>query len=90
MEFRAYFAIASTNPPTLYGYKTALLKTCALAFNLSNPTKEGHVCNTAVTKNLNDATDNKGETHYIDWNLEELQEILLEEGRIKDKTWLDN
>lgn len=55
MEFRAYFAIASTNPPTLYGYRTALIKQCALPFDLLNPTKQGHVCNTAVTKSHNEA-----------------------------------
>ena len=74
MEFRSYFAIASTNPPILYGYRVALIKQCALSFNLRDFTKQGHVCNTAVTKNHNDQKGQGGDEElYIDWNLEELQ-----------------
>lgn len=72
MEFRTYFQIASTNPPILYGYKKALIKQCALKFNLRDFTKEGHVCNTAVTKSLKDGKGDDDDDLYIDWNLEEL------------------
>lgn len=76
MEFRSYFAIASTSPSMLFGYRKALIKQCAYAFNLKDFTKETHVCNTAVTKTLNDKNDKLGHGNdddlYIDWNLEEL------------------
>jgi hypothetical protein len=69
MEFRVYFLVASTSPAILYVYNRTLMKHCALKFNLSDPQKERHVCNTAIVK------DNINEDEiepYIDWNLEEL------------------
>ncbi|CAD8070420.1 unnamed protein product [Paramecium sonneborni] len=88
MEFRCYFQIASTNPPILFGYKKALIKQCALKFNLSDFSKEAHVCNTAITKSHKEETKQQDDDFYIDWNLEELQELLIEEGFIKSKNWL--
>jgi hypothetical protein len=91
MEFRAYFTIASTNPHMLYGYKRALIKQCALSFNLTDFTKQGHVCNTAVVKDHKATTNNDDDDDlYIDWNLEELQDLLLQQGRINSTTWLED
>ncbi|CAK80036.1 unnamed protein product (macronuclear) [Paramecium tetraurelia] len=90
MEFRSYFQIASTNPPILYGYKKALIKQCALKFDLLDFTKEAHVCNTAVTKTHKQTTGQEQDDDlYIDWNLEELQDILLQQGKIKSRNWLN-
>lgn len=73
MEFRSYFVIASMNPPTIYGYNVALIKQCAVEFSLRDFTKQGHVCNTAITKTHKHVTGNSNEEElYIDWNLEEL------------------
>lgn len=67
MEFRSYFQIASTNPPIIYGYRKALIKQCAYKFDLKDFTKETHVCNSAITKTMQNEDD-----LFIDWNLEEL------------------
>ncbi|CAD8067466.1 unnamed protein product [Paramecium primaurelia] len=90
MEFRSYFQIASTNPPILYGYKKALIKQCALKFNLTDFSKEAHVCNTAITKSLKEDIKQQNNEYYIDWNLEELQDLLIEDGLVISKNWLND
>lgn len=62
------------------------MKQCALQFSLRDFTKQSHVCNTAVTKTHKGKNDD--DELYIDWNLEELQDLLLREGRINSTTWL--
>ncbi|CAK77369.1 unnamed protein product (macronuclear) [Paramecium tetraurelia] len=89
MEFRSYFQIASTNPPILFGYKKALIKQCALKFNLTDFSKEAHVCNTAITKSLKEDIKQQNNEYYIDWNLEELQDLLLQDGLIISTDWLN-
>ena len=77
----------------------ALIKRCALPFNINSTEKAAHVCNTAIVRKTsglkedhskNDKQDDvEEEEFFIDWNLEGLQELLLKEGRIKNNKWLE-
>ena len=56
-------------------YRRALIKRCALSFNLTSEEISSHICNTAVTekKLQNDTTEHSDEEMFIDWNLEGLE-----------------
>lgn len=89
LEFRTYFSVPSTYPPILYVHKKALLKQCALQYNVMDFSKSAHVCNTAVTK-THKTTSTNDEDLFIDWNLEELQLMLLENSLINSTNWLND
>lgn len=87
----------------VYAYKRALIKRCASPFNVVSKEISSHICNTAVTekkKSLEDDTDddntsqessaNNEEEYFIDWDLDGIQKLLIEQGKLpEDTNWLN-
>ncbi|CAD8132232.1 unnamed protein product [Paramecium pentaurelia] len=99
IEFRIYIYLASSNPLQLYVYKRALIKRCANEYDPLSEQIPAHICNTAVTEKTHKNQTNQGdgnfeqedEEMFIDWNLEGIEELLIEQGRIsKKKRWLQD
>ncbi|CAD8140465.1 unnamed protein product [Paramecium octaurelia] len=99
IEFRIYWVLASTNPIIAYAYDNTLIRRCIAPFDKFSLNKEAHVCNTAIVKStlkqrgsdLDMDDENADESElFIDWKLDYLQELLLKQGKIKDKKWLQN
>ena len=72
IEVRVYFFIASTNPLIIYAQNKELLRWCQDNFDVNNSEKFIHVCNVALAGSTNK------ENSVIDFELEELQDYLLE------------
>ncbi|CAK72571.1 unnamed protein product (macronuclear) [Paramecium tetraurelia] len=99
IEFRIYWVLASTNPIIAYAYDKTLIRRCIAPFDKFSLNKEAHVCNTAIVKStlkqrgadldLDDENADESEL-FIDWKLDYLQDLLLQQGKIKDKKWLQN
>ncbi|CAD8120836.1 unnamed protein product [Paramecium sonneborni] len=91
IEFRIYFIIASTYPLIVYAYDSSLIRRCAMPFNKFSLEKSSHVCNTAIVKKKIGAEDLQvDEQFFINWKLDYLQELLLQQKKIKNKNWLNN
>ncbi|CAD8076688.1 unnamed protein product [Paramecium sonneborni] len=99
IEFRIYIYLASSNPLQVYTYKRALIKRCANEYNPLSEQIPAHICNTAVTEKTHKNSSNQAdgniesedEEMFIDWNLEGIEELLKEQGRItKKQQWLQN
>ncbi|CAD8137738.1 unnamed protein product [Paramecium pentaurelia] len=95
IEFRMYIYLASSKPLQLYMYKRALIKRCANEYNPLSESIPAHICNTAITekthKNQSNSIESQEEDEemFIDWNLEGIEELLKEQGRIpKNQNWL--
>ncbi|CAD8046757.1 unnamed protein product [Paramecium sonneborni] len=99
IEFRIYWVLASTNPIIAYAYDKTLIRRCIVPFDKFSLNKEAHVCNTAIVKStlkqrrsdldLDDENADESEL-FIDWKLDYLQDLLLKQGKIKDRKWLQN
>ncbi|CAD8046668.1 unnamed protein product [Paramecium primaurelia] len=99
IEFRIYWVLASTYPIIAYAYDKTLIRRCIAPFDKFSLNKEAHVCNTAIVKStlkqrgsdLDMDDENADESElFIDWKLDYLQNLLLKQGKIKDKNWLQN
>ncbi|CAD8138308.1 unnamed protein product [Paramecium pentaurelia] len=99
IEFRIYWVLASTNPIIAYAYDKTLIRRCIAPFDKFSLNKEAHVCNTAIVKStlkqrgsdLDMDDENADESElFIDWKLDYLQDLLFQQGKIKDKKWLQN
>ncbi|KAM3127735.1 hypothetical protein pb186bvf_020167 [Paramecium bursaria] len=101
IEFRIYFVFASTLPIIAYAHDKALIRRCAKPFDKFSIEKAAHVCNTAILKQTlakegknpeiqDDNDEIEGDEFFIDWKLDQLQRMLLEQGKIKDPQWLQN
>jgi len=73
--------VASTDPLIIYTQKNALLRICSTEYDPLDSDPSKHICNVAITKSTS-------WDHIINFELEEMEAYLLDEGIITNKNWL--
>jgi len=96
-DFRVYMLVASTNPTIVY-YHDGFLRVSLKTYNKNSKDRTTHLTNTHLSKNIfAQAKDGKynGKTEaelrdYQMWTLPELEDYLVESGKVTDPNWLTN
>jgi len=97
-DFRIYMLVASTHPLMAY-YHDGFLRASLSRYEKKSSERGKHLTNTHLAEDIfrlakeNGTYNGKSEQELRDyhiWKFEELQEYLLEAGKIDDENWLDN
>eukprot|EP00331_Platyophrya_macrostoma_P002944 CAMPEP_0176429350 /NCGR_PEP_ID=MMETSP0127-20121128/13665_1 /TAXON_ID=938130 /ORGANISM="Platyophrya macrostoma, Strain WH" /LENGTH=432 /DNA_ID=CAMNT_0017811151 /DNA_START=262 /DNA_END=1560 /DNA_ORIENTATION=- len=92
-DFRMYMLVASVDPLIVY-YHDGFLRVSLETYDKYSNDRNVHLTNTHLTKQkikeLNNETLAAELTDYQMWTLNQLQDYLLQAGKITDPNWLDN
>jgi len=98
-DFRIYMMVTSVNPLIVH-YHDGFLRNSLVKYDKGSSVSGAHITNTSKSKKIIQKCKEKGEKHNgMDYKqlrdfqmktLDDLQEYLLEEGKITDPNWLDN
>ena len=97
-DFRVYMVVASTNPTILY-YHDGFLRVSLHPYDVKSNDKSVLLTNTALSNKIFDIAREQGHYQGLNetelrnfqmWNLERLQDYLLQHKKITDSNWLDN
>lgn len=92
-DFRVYLLIASTNPLIAY-YHDGFLRVSLLEYDVSRTEKGMHLTNTAqslkvIKQAKADGISEEELMNFQMWNYTRLANYLIEKGRIKRLSWID-
>jgi hypothetical protein len=98
-DFRIYMMVTSVNPLIVH-YHDGFLRNSLIKYDKSSSISGVHITNTSKSKKIINKCKEKGTTHngmnyqqlrdFQMKTLGDLQEYLLEIGKISDPNWLDN
>lgn len=98
-DFRIYMMVTSVNPLIVH-YHDGFLRNSLIKYDRASSISGVHITNTSKSKKIINKCKEKGTLHngmnykqlrdFQMKTLEDLQEYLLQEGKITDPNWLDN